>query len=391
MNCNPMLDFQLDGSALETRLRHARQRATGCGVHDLLDHAHRGAGLPADDLATLWFSNLETEALYAAAMATHQRRAPRLETFSPLYMTNTCDAECRMCGMRRDNTALKRETVEIADVEAQLRILYARGMHAVALLTGEYRTANRAWALQYVNQALRVTQALRFTHVLINVGSIDAHEFDTLLAGIERHADGSVQPKLTMCTFQETYSRPAYAKFMGTDPDNPRADFDRRLSNFDRAYRAGMRVANPGILVGLNPNLAFEMAALTLHAQHLLALGMEVYLSVPRLRQIAGGRTQGGVRDDDFIRLVSLLSLGLPACKIVITTRENASIQHQLVPIVTVLSAGSAAVAPYTESGARFPLDTSQFEVIDQRPFEEILGEHLTPGSAIENFQPPAA
>jgi len=55
--------------------------------------------------------------------------------------------------------------------------------------------------------------------------------------------------------------------------------------------------------------------------------------------------------------------------------------------VVTVLSAGSAAVAPYTDSGARFPLETSQFEVIDQRPFEHILREWHGP-AGIENFEP---
>ena len=385
-----MSDFQLDTHTLESRVRHAQEWATNRDVTLLLERSRRGCGLEADDLTALWFSSVETDALYGIARAVHGRRARNLETFSPLYMTNTCDAECRMCGMRRDNAALKRETVDLANIGAQLRILRRRGMHAVALLTGEYRAANRSWALQYINQALRLTHALRFAHVLINVGSIDAPEFDALLAGIPRRRDGSVRPKLTMCTFQETYSRDIYAKFMGNDPDNPRADFERRLTNFDRTHRAGMRVANPGILVGLNPDIAFEMMALALHARHLLALGMEVYLSVPRLRQIAGGRSQGGVRDGDFIRLVSLLSLGLPTCKIVITTRETAAIQHTLAPIVAVISAGSAAVAPYTESGARFPLDTSQFEVIDQRPFEEILREHQSARGRIENFQPPA-
>jgi 2-iminoacetate synthase len=385
-----MSDFQLDTTTLDRRLHHARQWAVNGDVSPVLERGRCGRGLEPDDFAALWFSGVGTETLYDVARGVHGSRRRPLETFSPLYMTNTCDAECRMCGMRRDNRALKRETADIADVERQLRILSNRGMRAVALLTGEYRAANRGWAMQYVNAALRTTQALGFGHVLINVGSIDAHEFETLLAGIPRQADGRVQPKLTMSTFQETYSRRTYVKFMGSDPDNPRADFERRLTNFDRAYRAGMRVANPGILVGLNPDLAFEMLALTLHARHLLALGMEVYLSVPRLRQIAGGRSQGGVCDDDFIRLVSLLSLGLPTCKIVITTREDAAIQHKLAPIVTVISAGSAAVTPYTETGARFPLETSQFEVIDQRPFEEILREHVAPGAVIENFQPPA-
>ena len=296
-----------------------------------------------------------------------------------------------MCGMRRDNQALRRETADLADVHEQLRILSTRGMRAVALLTGEYAAANRPWAMRYVNQALRYTQELGFKHVLINVGSIDTHEFDTLLDGMPRHPDGSLVPFLTMSTFQETYAPGTYAKFIGTNKDNPRADFQRRLTNFDRAYRAGMRVANPGILVGLNPDLAFEMTALALHSQHLLGLGMEVYLSVPRLRQIAGGRSQGGVSDADFIRLVALLSLGYPPAR-------SSSPRARTPPSSTswhrssrFISAGSAAVTPYTETGARFPLETSQFEVIDQRPFEEILRDHLAPGGVIENFQPPAA
>lgn len=385
-----MGDFQVDECALRDTLRHAQRVATAQGVDSLTDQARLGRGFTPEEMAVLWFSPaLDSEALYQLACDVRRERDGQLETFSPLYMTNTCDAECRMCGMRRDNNALKRQTAEIAAVEGQLRLLSRRGMRAVALLTGEYRAANRPWALHYVNQALRATQELQFSHVLINVGSIDPSEFDTLLSGISRNTDGSVSPKLTMCTFQETYSRQVYAKFMGTDPDNPRADFDRRLSNFDRAFRAGMRVANPGILVGLNPNLAYEMTALAMHAQHLLTLGMEVYLSVPRLREIAGGRSQGGISDSDFTRLVALLSLGLPACKIVITTRENAAIQHKLAPIVSVLSAGSAAVIPYTETGARFPLEASQFEVIDQRPFEDILREHLVCRGAIANYHPP--
>jgi hypothetical protein len=263
-------------------------------------------------------------------------------------------------------------------------------MRAVALLTGEYRAANRPWAMKYVNHALQVTQELEFNHVLINVGSIDEPEFNTLLAGVRRHADGSLVPKVSMSTFQETYSPRIYAKFMGADPDNPRADFDRRLKNFDRAYRAGMRVANPGILVGLNPDVAYEMTALAMHARYLVDLGMEIYLSVPRLRRIAGSGGPRGIRDEDYVRLVSLLALALPECKIVVTTREGSAMQARLAPVVSVISAGSASVAPYTETGARFPLETSQFEVIDQRPFEAILRERLDEGIEIENFEPAA-
>jgi 2-iminoacetate synthase len=381
-------DFELDAGAVHALLAEARAHQDHAILARSLARASSGHGLEPAEIAQLWTApRLTTTALLDTARAARRARPARLETFSPLYLTNTCDAACRMCGMRRDNDALNRETAGAEAIEAQLHILRDRGMHAVALLTGEYHPERRRWALEYVNHALRRTQALGFRHVLINVGSIEADEFDTLLAGIPRHADGAVVPKLTMCTFQETYSREHYAKFMGTDPDNPRADYGRRLGNFDRSRRAGLRVANPGILLGLNPDLGFELVALALHARHLLAAGMEVYLSVPRLRQIAGAHQQRGASDDAFVRLVALLSLGLPSGKIVLTTREPAAVQHILVPIVTVLSAGSAAVAPYTAAGARFPLETSQFEVIDQRPFEQILGEWRG-HAGIENFDP---
>ena len=78
--------------------------------------------------------------------------------------------------------------------------------------------------------------------------------------------------------------------------------------------------------------------------------------------------------------------MGLPEAKIVITTRESSEIQRRVLSMVSVLSAGSSAVAPYTANGARFPLEASQFEVIDQRPFEEILGEFAAAGVRFENY-----
>lgn len=384
--------FQLDAGALAALLERARHAPLAAAA--LPSSLAGAAPLALDTVARLWAAPaLTPETLLAAAACARRRRAAPLETFSPLYLTNTCDAECRMCGMRRDNAALARETADAPGIDAQLQLLRARGMRGVALLTGEYRRATRAWALALVNRTLRRALQLGFRHVLINAGAFDAEEYPALLAGIPRADDGALAAgaQVTMCTFQETYSRPLYARFMGAGADNPRADFDRRLANCDRARAAGLRVANPGILVGLNPDLGFELLALIAHARHLQAQGMAVYLSVPRLRQIAGSRAQRGADDASFLRLVALLALAVPDAKIVLTTREPAAIQHRLVPVVHVLSAGSAAVAPYTTTGARFPLEASQFEVIDQRPFEQILAEHRHPGERIVNFDPPHA
>jgi 2-iminoacetate synthase len=338
------------------------------------------------EMTALFYSAHDADTLRGAAIARRGARAYELETFSPLYLTNTCESECKMCGMRRGNRDLERQTASPSQIQRQLEILARRGVWAVGLLTGEYRRDTRDWSIALTRDALRRALALGFRHVLINIGSLDESELAELLADVPRDGDGRTAPKVTLCTFQETYDLDSYRRFMGEDPDNPRADFDRRLRNFDRAASAGMRVVNPGVLLGLCGDPAYEVVALSLHVRYLLSRGLEVYVSVPRLRQASGADNGRGVSDDEFVRLVAILSMGMPEAKIVITTRESSEIQRRVLPMVSVLSAGSSAVAPYTESGARFPLEASQFEVIDQRPFEEILGEFTAAGVRFENY-----
>jgi hypothetical protein len=52
------------------------------------------------------------------------------------------------------------------------------------------------------------------------------------------------------------------------------------------------------------------------------------------------------------------------------------------------LTAGSPGVAPYSDADARFEIESSQFEVADQRPFEIILGECLARGATIGCYEP---
>src|SRR5262249_15458470 len=118
-----MSDFQLDEDELRQRLQRAAMRAQSGDVAQVIAAARRGAGLAADDIALLWATpSLDTEVMYQLAREIRGQRPLPLETFSPLYMTNTCDAECRMCGMRRDNQALHRETAEMVEVENQLHL-----------------------------------------------------------------------------------------------------------------------------------------------------------------------------------------------------------------------------------------------------------------------------
>jgi 2-iminoacetate synthase len=373
--------FELDERTIRRILDEAR--ALAASIRPSPDPARE---LSVAEMAALYESSATADELRAAAIARRGARAFELETFSPLYLTNTCDSECKMCGMRRDNRDLDRRTAAPEQIQRQLELLARRGVFAVGLLTGEYRRDSRHWSIALTRDALRRALELGFRHVLVNIGSLDDAELDALLADVPRGRDGRTAPKITLCTFQETYHRDTYRRFMGEDGENPRADFDRRLANFDRAAAAGMRVVNPGVLLGLCRDVAYELVALALHVRHLLARGLEVYVSVPRLRQASGADNGRGVSDEEFVRLVAILSMGVPEAKIVITTRESSDVQRRVLPMVTVLSAGSSAVAPYTETGARFPLEESQFEVVDQRPFEAILGEYIAQGVRFENY-----
>ena len=395
-----MQDFELNQIELETKRNAAAKRAAEGAGPALFERLGAGDDLDDEALTALFLSsNVATDDLLR--LATDLRKArfavgdatgPQIETFSPLYITNTCDAECVMCGMRSANQDLERETADARTVEEQLDILHQRGLRGVAILTGEYRHGPlRRQMLARTAEATKAALDRGFTHVLINVGSIEEDEYDDLLSGVPRTEDGKLAPHVTMCTFQEAYEPRIYGKFMGKTPENPRSDYARRLSNFDRAASAGMRSANPGLLLGLNGDLAFEMLALLAHVRHLEARGLQVYISLPRLRKASGAEHRAGVTDDELARLVAILSAGVPEAKVVISTRERPEIQHRLLPVIGVLTAGSPGVAPYSTADAEFKIEASQFEVADQRPLEVILGECLEAGAVIDGYEPAEA
>ena len=382
----------IDAIDVEAQSQRAAARSRSGEAPQLALLLRSGKRLDAESLATLYLAEeVATEELLE--LAREQREAGRavstVETFSPLYLTNECDGECLMCGMRRFNETLHRETADEATSRTQLDILHQRGMRGVALLTGEYRRGRqRDEMMNKTRVALHDALERGFTHVLINVGALDDVDYEVLFEGVPRRADASLRPHITMCTFQEAYDPKVYARFMGASLDNPRSDYQRRLENFDRAADFGMRSANPGVLLGLNHNVAFELIALSHHVQHLLDRGMTVYISLPRLRKASGAEHRAGVSDDQLTRVVSLLSAQFPEAKVVISTREAPAIQQRLLPVIGVLTAGSPGVAPYDEVGARFDVESSQFEVADHRPFEVILGDCLAAGTTIDGYEP---
>src|SRR5437773_4390220 len=174
-----MQRFRVEAGAVAAARARAAALGASASATELATRAGAGATLIDEELAALLLSpHVSTEALLAIAAARRPAWRPHLETFSPLYLTNECDAACLMCGMRRTNDELVRETADAATAEAQLDILHRRGLRAVALLTGEYHHGPyRRTMIARTAEALGAALARGFTHVLVNIGALDAPEY----------------------------------------------------------------------------------------------------------------------------------------------------------------------------------------------------------------------
>src|SRR6266542_2077798 len=115
----PSMSFELQEETIATILRQARARAPVIALPTLGGEERE---VSVAEMAALFYSRYDAETLREAAIGYRRRSVVDLETFSPLYLTNTCDSECKMCGMRRDNRDLERQTASPADVQRQLEI-----------------------------------------------------------------------------------------------------------------------------------------------------------------------------------------------------------------------------------------------------------------------------
>lgn len=333
--------------------------------------------------------SISTEELKAAAEARCATRTPRLHTFVPLYTTNYCDSECKMCSMRKGNLRLDRKFSGRKEITAQLEILYHHeGVRGVGLLTGEYEDKHTRLSSAFrIGWAIRTALDMGYERVYFNIGSMEPDEIDVLGEWI-----GHEEP-VTMCVFQESYDKATYGRFMGqTSAGVPKADFARRVVSFDRWLDAGFRYVNPGVLVGLHDDLSAEIVSLVSHGAHLRARGAVVDLSVPRMRPAMTSRDTTRVNDDDYLRMMSAVAFTCPEQRLVLTTREPQEFQDVAMGLAGVISPGSPDVAPYRpDSRARNDETSSQFLVADLRRPRHILSRIEAGGSPVEHFVDPSS
>ncbi len=350
--------FNVDGILERVR----RGTPKGASLY-LLEKARTLSGLTLEEAAVLLLFP-DPEPLFEVAREVKERvYGKRLVLFAPLYLSNHCANDCLYCGFRRDNSDLPRKTLTLDEVARETEALIKQGHKRLLLVAGE----GQGGGLDHLERAIRMVYETKqdrgeIRRVNVNVAPLTRGGYQRLKAS----KIGTYQ------LFQETYHRPTYDRM---HPSGPKKDYDWRISGMDRALEAGIEDVGIGALFGLY-DYRFEVLSLLAHAKHLEeAFGAGPHtISVPRFKPAHGAcfsEAPYPVKDDDLMRIVTVLRLAVPYTGIILSTREPAPLREKLFELgVSQISAGSRTdVGGYVIEKK----GEGQFEIDDRRSLDRVI------------------
>jgi 2-iminoacetate synthase len=338
-------------------------------LDDILAKARELHGLNLPEAAVLLQASVEQSArIFAAAKGVKEAiYGKRMVLFAPLYTSNICVNDCLYCSFRRSNTTLHRKRLTTGEIARETAALERQGHKRMLLVLGE----DPRVSIDEMTAAVQAVYAVReegvgeIRRVNVNAAPMEPEAFRALKdAGI-----GTYQ------CFQETYHRETYAKM---HPRGPKADFDYRMTVFDRAVDGGIDDLGLGALFGLyDPK--FEVLALLMHAEYLdRAYGAGPHtISFPRLEPAHGAPAANDppykLTDLEVKLIVAVLRLAVPYTGIIMSTRETPAMRDELIHLgVSQLSAGSST-SPGGYAEHEDPEEAPQFELADHRSLDAVV------------------
>lgn len=275
--------------------------------------------------------------------------------YAPLYISDYCINGCLYCGFSALNK-IKRKKLTEKEIEMELKYLKEKGFDTVLILTGEDRVNS---SFNYIRKSVKMASKY-FSEVLVEVYPLDENEYKKLVE------DGLCGVTL----YQETYDKNLYEKL---HLFGPKKNYRWRMEAIERALNAGIKEANIGALLGLNPDWKYDIFMSIAHAKYLERNypGAEINISLPRIKESVAKNKCFAVSDRDFIKSIILSRIFLPRVGINISTREKPFIRDNLIGLgITRMSAESkTTVGGYYKKSS----DDVQFEVSDPRSLDEII------------------
>ena len=299
------------------------------------------------------------EKLAAKAKSLTQMRFGRVKgLYIPLYLSSSCHNCCTYCGFSKDNR-VKRKTLTEVEIADELKGIYDKGFRNILLVSGELHDFKN---FAYLGMAVKTAQEAGFHSIAIELGALDISSARTL-------AKSGAQ---SFVLYQETYHPATYAD---VHTYGQKTDYLFRLGGAERAIEAGFKQVTLGFLAGLSDPL-FDALALYKHISYIKKehWGVEISMSIPRLREAQGIKTGfGRITDRKYAQLLMAFRLAFPELSINLSTREPAAFRDGMANIcVTHLSVESKTSPGGYSSQADGLLE--QFSVGDNRTLDELTG-----------------
>ena len=327
-------------------------------------------GLSHREAALLLMCTLEDrnqEIFHLAKEIKRKFYGDRIVMFAPLYLSNYCVNGCVYCPYHAKNRHIPRKKLTQDEIRAEVIALQDMGHKRLALETGEDPVN---CPIDYVLESIKTIYSIKHRNgairrVNVNIAATTVENYRKLKeAGIG-----------TYILFQETYNKESY---LSLHPTGPKHDYNYHTEAMDRAMEGGIDDVGLGVLFGLEL-YRYEFAGLLMHAEHLEAVhGVGPHtISVPRVKRaddINPEDFDNGIDDETFLKLIACIRIAVPYTGMIISTRESKSVRERALHLgISQISGGSkTSVGGYTE-GEEEEEDTSQFEVSDQRPLDEVV------------------
>ena len=298
--------------------------------------------------------NLEELAL-AAHELTLRFFGKTVQLYTPMYLSNYCSNPCVYCGFNVKNN-IERKKLSLDEVEAEARFISSTGLKHILILTGESRKETPP---EYIKDCVQLLKKY-FSSISIEVYPLDESEYAML---VSEGVDG-------LTIYQEAYDEKVYEM---VHPSGPKKNYLFRLDAPERGAGVGMRSVNIGVLLGLT-DWRKEVFILGLHARYLQDKfpDVEIGVSLPRIQpQVSGFKPACNVTDKNLVQIILSLRLFLGRLGISLSTRENAALRENLIPVgITRISAGSTTnVGGHTQAVQH---EAAQFFIQDKRSVMEI-------------------
>jgi 2-iminoacetate synthase len=298
----------------------------------------------------------------------------RIVLFAPLYVGDLCTNNCQYCGFRSENKDMKRITLTHQDLVNETMALIDQGHKRLILVYGEHPK----YSAEFIAETVRIVYNVKHNNGEIRRVNINAAPFD--IPGFRTIKDSGIG---TFQIFQETYHEPTYAK---VHLGGVKRNYEWRLTSLDRAQEAGIDDVGIGALFGLY-DWRFEVLSLVRHVNHFEAVynvGPHT-ISFPRIQNALALNIAKDhlVKDDEFVRLVSILRLAVPYTGMILTAREPREIRDQVLRFgVSQIDGGTnLELGGYSKSKKESQdLTMKQFQINDNRSLNEIMDELIKTG-----------